>query len=197
VTASISSIEELKARPSQAGESSNVNVIEMQTQTTPLETYYIARGRGIAPLGGLAQRLFNSADAIGFECRAIDDLQRRFAHGEDISTIGSAALTDLLFTHKHKLLAALEDEEHLLANAQIGTSRPRPVASANGRDLALASLAERNLALTRELALGKDGSGRSAEMIASELATSLNELNLKAHEVQVVQQNSTKLDKRK
>jgi hypothetical protein len=197
VTASISSIEELKARPSQAGELSRVNVIEMQTQTTPLETYYLARGRGIAPLGGLAQRLFNSADAIGFECRTIDDLQRRFAYGENISTIGSAALADLLFTHKHKLLAALKDEEHLLANAQIGTSHSKPVASANGTDMALTSLAERNLALIRELALGKGGSDRCAEMIASELTASLNELNLKAHEVQVVQQNSTKLDKRK
>jgi hypothetical protein len=197
VTASISSIEELKARPSQAGQLSSVNVIEMQTQTTPLETYYLARGRGIAPLGGLAQRLFNSADAIGFECRAIDDLQHRFAHDESISTIGSAALTDLLFTHKHKLLAALEDEKQLLGNAQVVTPISKPVALANGTNLALMSLAERNLALTRELALGKGGSGRPAEMIASELAASLNKLNIKAHEVQVVQQNSTKLDKGK
>ncbi len=197
VTASLSSVEELKAKPSQRGELSSVKVIEMQTQTTPLETYYLAHRRNVTLLGDLAQRLFNSAFAINLESRAIDDLQRRFPQHEGISTVASATLADLLFTHKHKLLAALEDEERLLAEAQIEALRSNQDASMHRADWPLASLAERNLALTRELALGKGGSGRTAEMIASELAASLNELSLQAHEIQVVPQDSTKLDKRK
>jgi RNA polymerase sigma factor (sigma-70 family) len=197
VTASISSIEELKARPAQAGELSSVKVIEMQTQATPLETYYLARGRGVAPVGDLAQQLFNTAFAINLESRAIDDLQHRFAHDEGISTVASATLADLLFTHKHKLLIALKNEEQLLAEAQIEGPRSQHTSSAKGTNSDLSVLAERNLALTKELALSKGGSGRSAEMIASELATSMSELNKRAHEMQVAPQNVTKLDKRK
>jgi DNA-directed RNA polymerase specialized sigma24 family protein len=197
VTTSISSIEGLKAKPSQPDELSSVKVIEMQTQTTPLETYYLAHGRSVAPLGDLAQRLFNSADAINFECRAIDDLQRRFSTHDSISLVASATLADLLFTHKHKLIAALENEEQLLATAQIETPHSRQVASTSSTDLLLAALASRNLALIRELAMGRGGSGRSAAMIASELAVSMNELNLLAHEMQVAPQNSAKLDRKK
>jgi DNA-directed RNA polymerase specialized sigma24 family protein len=197
VTASISSIEELKARPAQAGELSSVKVIEMQTQATPLETYYLAQGRGVAPVGDLAQQLFNTAFAINLESRATDDLQHRFAYDEGISTVASATVADLLFTHKHKLLAALEDEERLLADAQIKARRSKEAASTNGTDLTLAALAERNLALTKELALSKGESGRSAETIASQLAASMNELSFRAHAVQVMPQNSTNLGKRK
>jgi hypothetical protein len=174
-----------------------VKVIEMQTQATPLETYYLARGRGVAPVGDLAQQLFNTAFAINLESRAIDDLQHRFAHDEGISTVASATLADLLFTHKHKLLIALKNEEQLLAEAQIEGPRSQHTSSAKGTNSDLSVLAERNLALTKELALSKGGSGRSAEMIASELATSMSELNKRAHEMQVAPQNVTKLDKRK
>ena len=197
VTASISSIEELKANPSQPGDLSSVKVIEVQTQATPLEAYYLAHGRSVASVANLAQRLFDTAFAINLESRAIDDLQRRFSHDEEISMVASATLADLLFTHKHKLLTALEDEEQLLAAAQVEAASSRQSVSTSGIDLPLAALSERNLALTRELALGKGGSGRSAETIASELVGSINELNLRAHEIQVAPQNFTKLDKRK
>jgi hypothetical protein len=140
----------------------------MQTQTTPLETYYLAHGRKIAPLGDLSQRLFNSAFAINLESKAIDDLQHRFSHDNNFSMVASDMLTGLLFTHKHKLLAALGDEEQLLADTQIEAPRSIQVSSTHGTGSPLAALAERNLALTRELALGRGGSGRAAETIASE-----------------------------
>lgn len=111
--------------------------------------------------------------------------------------MASATLTDLLFTHKHKLLAALEDEQHLLADAQIVGPGSDDAASGNGTDSLLAALSQRNLALTKELALSKNGSGRSAEAIASELVASIHELSIRAHAVQIMPQNSTQLDKRK
>ncbi len=197
VTVSISSIEELKAKPSRLDELSSAKVVEMQAQTTPLESYYLAHGRNVALLNRLSPQLLNSADVISFECRTIDDLQRRFAHDGHMSAIASATLTDLLFTHKHKLLAALADQEQLLTDAQIEAPRVKRVASTNVTDSALADLAEQNLVLARELAVGKGASSRPAETIASELTVSIDELNLRAHAMQVVPQNSTNLAKRK
>ena len=197
VTAYLSSIEKLKAKPSERDELSSLKVVEMQTQTTPLETYCLAHGCSVAPVGDLAQRLFNIAFSIHLESTAIDDLQHRFVHDEEISKIASATLTDLLFTHKHKLLSALEDEERLLADAQIEAPRSKELASRNSPDVALAALAAQNLALIKELALSKGGGGRSAETIAAELAASMSQLNSQAHAIQVAPQNSTKPDKRK
>jgi len=197
VTASLSSIERLKAKPSEAGELSSVKVVEMQTQTTPLETYCLAHGCSVAPVGDLAQRLFNTAFSIHLESKAIDDLQHRFVHDEGISTVASATLTDLLFTHKHKLLAALEDEERLLDDARIEAPRSREGSSRNSTDVALSALAAQNLALTKELALSKGGGGRTAETIVAELATSMSQLSSQAHAIQVAPQDSTKPDKRK
>ena len=196
VTTFLSSVEKMRSKPAASDELSSVKVIAMQTQATVLETYYLSHGRSVAPLGDLSRRLYDSAFAIRLESRAIDDLERRFAHDGEISTIAWATLSDLLFTHKHKLLTALKDEEEMLAGARITTPRLRQDTSANGTSLALASLADRNLLLTKELVLSS-GSNLSAETIASELAASLSDLNLKTHDVQVVPRNFTKLDKSK
>ncbi len=197
VTASISSIERLKAKSPQQDELSSLKVVEMQTRTTPLEAYYLSHERNLAALSNLSLELVNGADAIDRESKAIDDLQQRFSHDEEISTVALATLSDLLFTHKHKLLAALESEEQMLVQAQIEGAHSQQAGSMNGIHSDLSSLAARNLALTMELALGKGGGGRSAETIVGELAVSMNELNLRAHAIQVVPQNSTKLDKKK
>ncbi|WP_446744593.1 zf-HC2 domain-containing protein [Silvibacterium acidisoli] len=194
VTASISSIEELKTAASQPQGSSSVKVMEMQTAATPLEIYYLAHGRDVAPLGSLAQRLFSSAFTINLETKAIEDLKHRFPSDENLSPIGSAALADLLFTHKHKLLRALEDEEQLLADTHLVITASTPASSITNADVTLDKLAERNSVLIRELALDKREDNRPAEAIVSELATSISDLNLRAHEVQVDLQNSMKLD---
>ncbi len=95
------------------------------------------------------------------------------------------------------MLTALGDEEQLLAEAQIAVPRSKQDASMYGTDSPLAILTERNLSLARELVLGKGGSGRSAETIASELTASMDELNLRAHAIQVAPQKSMELGKRK
>jgi hypothetical protein len=111
--------------------------------------------------------------------------------------MASATLTDLLFTHKHKLLTALGDEGQLLTAAQIDAPQARGAAPIDNSDAALVALANRTLALARELATGKNGNGRSAEAIASDLTTAINELNVHAHAIQVIPQDSAKLDKKK
>jgi hypothetical protein len=198
VTTMLSSLERMEREQAQgADDITGVKVASAQSQATPLETYYLAHGRSLAPMGRLPQQLLNCAFAVGVESRAIDDLQRRFARRDDISLVASAALSDLLFTHKHKLLAALDDEEHLLTEAQIDVPRAKLNTSTDGADRQLATLAERNLALARELALSSGTNERPAESIASELAASIDELYRYAHAAQVVPQNSTSLNKRK
>jgi hypothetical protein len=198
VTTMLSSLERMKREEAQgADDITGVKVASMQTQAAPLETYYLAHGRSLAQLGRLPQQLLNCAFAVGVESRAIDDLQRRFARRDEISLVASAALSDLLFTHKHKLLAALDDEEHLLADAQIDVPRAKLNAPTDGADRQLAVLSERNLALARELALSSGTNERPAESIASELAASIDELYRYAHAAQVVPRNSTSLNKRK
>lgn len=194
VRASITSIEQLKTRPAGGAALSGVRVDEMQTATTPLESYYRARGHGAVPPGDLAQRLFNSAFQVTLESRAIDDLQRRFGGREDISPIASATLADLIFTRKHNLLAALAEERRLLVEAGIGS--PGPETPATGGAAPLARLAEQNLDLTRELVLGQEGGqeraqgGRPAETIAAELARSIGRLELGAHGIQVLSRDA-------
>ncbi|MEI9978439.1 MAG: sigma-70 family RNA polymerase sigma factor [Edaphobacter sp.] len=197
VTASISSIEELKAKPSQTGGPTSAEVIEMQTQRTPLQSYYLAHGRNTTSLGDLSQRLYDSAFAVSQESRAIEDLEHRFSRNADISTVASAALTELMFTHKHKLLEALEEEQQLLNSAQIEAAPGDQDVSTKSTDLLLASLAERNRAVTWDLAVGKGGEGRSAEALASELATSINALQIRAHQVHIGPQDSMRADKRR
>lgn len=196
VTTFLSSVEKMRSKTSAPDELSSVKVIAMQTQTTVLETYYLSHGRSVAPLGDLSRRLYDNAFAIRLESRAIDDLERRFAHDGEISTVAWATLSDLLFTHKHKLLTALKDEEKMLADAQITTPRLKQSMPVYETAPVLTSLADRNLLLTKELVLGS-GRNLSAETIASELAASLSDLNIKAHDVQVVPQNFTKLSKSK
>jgi hypothetical protein len=197
VTASISSMEQLKTKAPQPGDVSSVKVIETQSQATPLEIYYLAHDRDIAPLSDFAQKVFNNAFAINLESKAVEDLESRFSHDGAISAISSAALTDLLFTHKHKLLAALDEERQLLSSARIEAPLLAQTPPANNADLPLTGLAERNFVLTRELALDKGGSNRPATMIVSELVSTIDALNLQAHKIQVVPQKFTNLDKRK
>ena len=197
VTASISSIEGLKKKSSRQGELSSLKVIEMQTRTTPLEAYYLAHVRNLVPLSKLSIELLNRADTISRESMAIEDLQQRFLHNGEISLIASDTLAELLFAHKHKLLTALKSEEQLLSQTQIKPPPSPQAGTAYGTNSGLSALAEWNLALTMELATGKGGSGRPAETIVSELVTSMDDLTLRARAIQVVPQNSTKLDKKR
>jgi len=198
MTTMLSSLERMKREQAQGADAiTGVKVASAQSHATPLVAYYLSHGRNLAPLGRLPQQLLNSAFAVGVESRAIGDLQRRFARRDNMSLVASAALSDLLFTHKHKLLAALDDEEHLLAEAQIDVPRAKPNISADGADRQLADLAEHNLALARELALSNGANERPAESIASELAASIDELYRHAHAAQVVPQNFTSSNKRK
>jgi hypothetical protein len=191
VGTSISSIEEMKKSTSQPGETSGPKVVEIQTQTTPLETYYLSHGRSIAPLGELSEQLVNCAFVVSLESKSIIDLQERFGKRDGPSLIASATLADLLFTHKYRLLSSLQTEEELLSGVHIPDGVAEPVLPSGEAELPLSALAEQNLALAKELVLGSGSNGRPADVTVGELHGVIRSLYRRAHQTQVVPQSST------
>jgi DNA-directed RNA polymerase specialized sigma24 family protein len=197
VTASLSSIERMKAEPSPTSDVTSVKVASMQAQATPLETYYLEHGRSIDPLSKLSHQLFNAAFTVNLESKTLDDLQHRFSERGGMSLVASATLTDLIFTHKQNLLAALQSEEELLAETGLSPSGAKRNTPEIPENLPLTSAAERNLALTKELALGNGNGRRPAESIGAEMAASLRDMHRAVRETQVVPPSSTSLDRKK
>jgi RNA polymerase sigma factor (sigma-70 family) len=198
VTTTLSSLERMKREQAQgADDITGIKVASMQAQATPLEAYYLKHGRNIDPLSKLSHQLFDAAFAADLESKTIDDLEHRFSQSSGMSLVTSATLTDLIFTHKQNLLAALQTEEGLLAETGISTAELKTNPPNNAGSLLLLNVAERNLALTKELALGNGDGRRSAESIVAEIATSLKDLHRAVRETQVVPPTSTRLDKRK
>jgi hypothetical protein len=176
VTAMLSSLEQMKDGATQPSEITSVKVSSMQAQATPLETYYLEHGRSVGSLSKLSQQLFNSAFTVELESKAIEDLERRFTGRDGMTLLASATFSDLMFTHKHNLLAALRSEEELLAETGIPTASLETSLPTSDEPLCLTSAAERNLGLAKELALGDGERQRSAEPITAELLASIKDL---------------------
>ena len=197
VTASLSSIERMKAEPSSTSDVISVKVASMQAQATPLETYYLEHSRSIDPLSKLSHQLFNAAFTVDLESKTLDDLQHRFSERGAMSLVASATLANLIFTHKQNLLAALQSEKELLAETGLSLSGAKTNTSKSSENSPLTSSAERNLALTKELALGNGNGRRSAESIVAEMDVSLRDMHRAVRETQVVPPSSTSLDRKK
>lgn len=197
VTVSLSSIERMKAAQSQAADITSVQVASMQTQTTPLETYYLEHGRSSGLLSKLSLELFDSAFTADLESRAIDDLEHRYAGRNDMSLVASATLAELMFNHKQNLLAALRTEKEALAETGVSARGLGIAAPGAGSAAPLVTAAERNLALSKELALGSGDERRSAEEIVAEMVASMSDLYSRAHEARIVPASSMSQNKKK
>jgi hypothetical protein len=197
VTASLSSIEKMKTVPSQASNIGSVKVAVMQAHTTPLEIYYLEHGHNVDSLSRFSRQLFSTAFTVDLESKTIDDLQRRFSQRDGMSLIASAALADLVFTHKHNLMVALQREEELLAETGLSTSGYKTNKTEKAENQTLINAAGYNLALTKELALGNGDGRRPAELIVAEMAVSLKDMHRTVREIQVVSPSFTSLNKKK
>ncbi len=90
----------------------------------------------------------------------MQDLEARFAPGEERSVIASATLTELIYTHRERLETALRQERRLLLEAQnISAADDRGTSS---KASSLMDAAERNLALSKELIQTNSPTTRSA-----------------------------------
>ncbi len=169
--------------------------MESQTaQPSSLETYYVEHGRAASELGRLPHELLESAVTVEAESRTVADLLQRFGAGDRTSDVAQAALTELVFSHRERLLAALDKEQQLLDNAGVpapATSGPSLVNSGT-----LVEAAERNLILSKELA-GGGNVQRPAPAIVGDLAVSMQEVRAHLQQLRSATQNSTASGARK
>lgn len=186
--ASILSIEELKESPDNEAEVSSLKVSSMSAQPSPLDSYFVAHGRDANTLQDLFQQLLSSAITASQESHSITSLLERFKSEDGMTDLAKATLTELIYSHREKLLAAVQKEQKLLT--EVGDTSYRSKLSEVPAAGELVSAAERNLSLCKELTLGGN-SPRSAESILPELAESLDELRIRARQAQIGSQITT------
>ena len=186
---SILSIEELKQSPNSETAATSVKVASVSAQPSPLETYFVARGRDANALRSLSQQLLGSALTVSQESRALSDLQERFASGEGMTYLAKATLFELLFSHREKLLLALQKEQDLLGQAVRIPGGDQSSEVSQPGSISLVSAAERNLTNCEELTLGSGSQPRSAEAIIPELAAAINELRVSLYQAQAGSQS--------
>jgi hypothetical protein len=183
---SILSVADLKDTNSASAEENNIRTASMPEQPSPLEAYLQTRGRSVRTMNVLAEQLFNEALTISQESRAIGELQTRFVPRARTSVLASATLSELIYSHRERLQAALVQERELLAEAQ-GSSAGRVVgfgsaASSPADAPSLIDAAARNLALCKELTQTNRAASQSAEEILAQMAVSLDNLLADVHE---------------
>jgi hypothetical protein len=186
-TLSILSVEELNRNSASSSEATAVSMVSAEAQPSPLETLYLSLGQSVSSLSGVSQQLVDSALTVNQESRSITGLVSRFGSPARMTDLARASLSELVFSHREHLLAALEQEQVLLRKTSktpvpldvSGSSRPAEDAAS------LVMLAERNLALCKELTLGGAQPPRNAEVIIAELLRSLDELRIRAHETRL------------
>jgi hypothetical protein len=172
VTASISSFEDVKSKPLETSEITSVRSASVVADTPVLASYLIAKGKSPEESARLSQELFTAAVTTQQEARAIADLINRFDGGEALTENGAATLEELLARHQKSLIAALEEEEKVLAGTGIGLSLPQPFTIPSESSLDAVSAAEKNLRLCKELTSGSSNTAQDVERDVSEILDS-------------------------
>ena len=174
---SISSFAEVQDRADAASEITSVKSASIVAQQPgPLEAYLVAHGKSRDESERLSQRLFYSAVTAQQETNAIKAVRERFHSGETLSEQGAATLHQLLDRHQEKLLAALEEEDRVLAETGITITPPPPSTFAPGSGVNAANAAETNLSLCKELTSGGDAAVRPAELLVTQIAETVAQL---------------------
>ena len=179
VTPSIQSAENIRRNPSLGDSIQSLAVASMPDQPSPLKTYLQARGRSVAEINDLGQRLFNSVLTVSQESKEIADLQARFGPEEHRTALASATLAELMYSHRQRLDAALKHERELLAETQ---SAPVSGQAAAARASSLFEAADRNLSLAKELTQTHSPAVRSADKILAEMSVTMDDLATRLHE---------------
>ncbi len=194
VTASIQSVDELKNKPGTNDGVVNIATASPPNQASRLQTYLEARGHSINDINLLAQRLFNAALTVSQESKAIVDLQTRFVPGAQQTVIASATLSELIYSHRERLEAALKQERVLLLDAQ---NVPADNRNAERPTSSLLDAADRNLALAKELTQTNSPTTRSAEQILAEMSMTINDLTVGMREANRKSQGDSTLSGKK
>ncbi len=191
VNPSIFSVEELKAEPHEGPEVTSLRTATVSTNPSPLQTYFILHGRDIGTLSDLSGRLLNSASTINLETKSLTQLLDRSSNKEEKrADLAQATLIELVFSHRQRLLAAIDEEERLLGQAKGTPDSPAPQPTPPNSADVLATLSERNLGLCKELTFGSSTEPRTADSILPDLMAALERLRSDVFAVQASSQQA-------
>ncbi|WP_144312423.1 hypothetical protein [Terriglobus saanensis] len=179
LTISIQSVTDVKNKEDFRG-ATELKIASVVDRPSPLETSLQAHGRSLSDLNGLAQQIFNTALTISQECKAIAYLQTQFHPGELRPGLVSATLSELLYSHRERLRAALKHERQLITTAEITPASAPTIGPPNVSSLLGA--ADKNLSLSKELTQASDPNPRAAEEILADMSISMDNLTAAARE---------------
>jgi hypothetical protein len=184
IVPAIFSVDDLRKHAETSNADSSVRAYSTVAQTSPLEQFFRAQGRGTDTVNSTSQRFLDAALSVKQESSAIADLYRRFGGDAQLDEAAKSTLQQLLNAHAFRLQQAVDVEDNILAETVM--ARPEGfaarAASGGGPD-SLATAAENNMALSKELISGKDGSQRDATQIAADLFRSTQELRNSLHDI--------------
>lgn len=170
---SIRSIADVQSNPGVNDAVSEIKAASMPDQPSPLEKYLLPRGRSVIDINVLAHRLFENARTISQESKAIADLQTRFASAERHSVVAAAALSELIYSHHERLVAALNQEHKLLTQVQ---GAPEIHHAASTPQPGLTDAAFKLLTLSQELTQSNSPDTRKADAILAEMSDCMKDL---------------------
>ncbi len=194
VSVAIQSVEDIKKQPDAGGVPTSVSVASMPDQPSPLATYLAGRGRSIGEVSDLAKQLITSAWTVSQESKEIVDLETRFGADGPKTVLASATLSELIYSHRERLEAALRRERELLVDVRNTSSGQSPSGS---RASSLLDLANKNLTLSTELTQTNAPATRGAEKILAEMSITIDDLTVTAQETYGKSQSNSALSGKK
>jgi hypothetical protein len=150
-------------------------------QVSPLEQYFVEHGRDRDELSRISAGLFDCSVSITRLSRALEQIARRFSDNTVLSAASIRARDEVLSRDTANLLQNLKQQQQFLEEARINTrTEALPSNDLLTDKIELASMAERDMAATRELISGSPSSTHSAGQTAAQLAEIILELRTAA-----------------
>lgn len=145
---------------------------------SPLSALFQQQSRSAKEAASVSRQVMVAMFAAQQESNAITDLLERFDRTEHLTSAAQNGLSQLLAEHRQRLEDALSEEEQLvrpLATAGLPSVEARPPAQSTGHPT-LAEASARNRVLCDELISGSPSSSRSAELVATDLLVSIDNM---------------------
>ncbi len=178
VIPAIFTFQELESQPrSLSGSGAQSSTLELQSdeeQVSPLTKFLLSKGQSRDEMSRLANRLSDSTNVVNRESSQLAELMHRYGSDQQLTKTSRTMLDQLIAERKASILAALNEEEHSLADAGIANSSS---AISQGEALDLEEATKRNRRLCEELVFGDATHGRSALDILPELARTIHQLH--------------------
>lgn len=172
VIPAIFTFQEFASQPHADSDVTSIKQSSVIAGETPLEKYLVSMGKSREEARRISVELFNDAAVVTQNGKAVGDLVQRFEQSQQLTPEAHHALDQLLTRHKAGILAALDDEDRLVAEIGVPhASGLNPQAS-----VSLKNAAQENIQLCKELISAGPESTRPAEAIVPDLWLSVHRL---------------------